>query len=183
MVESELFLHTVADLREKLLAKDQYSILRSAALMRQLVLDGKPLIHLANRVHKIRLEFVVSPMEPRNPPLESGMLWWGNDIYPYPFMSGQHLWRTVNLDGLLATDCVRSETQDFTVKDVLKFCANVSGGVHLGQPTDALERELAAIDDVGNIAGLSVSLSALPGIGKVLLAGLQPLIDAVNTEK
>jgi hypothetical protein len=53
------FLETVIDLDLKAATGGSYQVTRAAGLLRQLLLDHEPLVHLVNRQHRVRIAFDV----------------------------------------------------------------------------------------------------------------------------
>ena len=54
MIDSEaLFLRTLDDCRSAIAGEDEYELLRSTGLLRQLLIDGRPLVDVVNqKYHK-----------------------------------------------------------------------------------------------------------------------------------
>lgn len=180
MNAKELYLRTIRDLEQKSRSRDRYELLRSSALMRQLIFDDVPLIHAANREIRLKFRFTLTPLVEL--PLLFPGGWFAQDIRP----GGPLSWwpsKTVKLDEFMATNCLRCMSVRITIRQVIKFCANVKGGVHHGTPdiTEA-QIELGELDEAMKIGAVEASLNALPSIQSVLLAGLQPLTDEISKE-
>lgn len=69
---------------------------------------------------------------------------------------------------------------DYTVKDFLDACAHIMGGVHVGNPTPK-EAEILRFS-WGPDGHSPVSIHVMKEIAAVVLAGLQPLTDAVAAQ-
>jgi hypothetical protein len=52
-----LFLHSLADLAARIASADEYEVLRAAGILRQLLLDDQPLVHIVNRGPRLKLVF------------------------------------------------------------------------------------------------------------------------------
>jgi hypothetical protein len=89
---------------------------------------------------------------------------------PSPFAGAQRVTRT--LDQFLAAPCLRWNGADASVKDLIRACANVKGGVHLGKAKIAEEQALLDWDEVFSVIGEEPSLRALAGVCRVTLVGL-----------
>ena len=65
MDPDQLFLKTLSDLERRTGSEaSEYDVLRSSALLRQLLLDGGPLVHQVNRHRRLTLVFRVNVREP-----------------------------------------------------------------------------------------------------------------------
>src|SRR5947208_11895772 len=60
MEPDRLFLMTLQDLQERLSNLDEYGMLRTAGLLRQLLLDEPRLVDLVNRKFRLRIRFAVA---------------------------------------------------------------------------------------------------------------------------
>ena len=61
MDPDQLFLKTLSDLERRTGSEaSEYDVLRSSALLRQLLLDGSPLVHQVNRHRRLTLVFRVN---------------------------------------------------------------------------------------------------------------------------
>lgn len=169
----ECFLSTVADLDRKLVEGSHYSLIRAAGLLRQLLLDQVPLVEEINRTHRISLHFEVVDY---------------NHVPPIAF---DHHWRFIDppepgrgvtvrgLRGILRVPIYRSGDGIATVRDVIRACANAKGGVHYGPAQGTKERDLLEWDLVAKFFGREPSVAAVVAVGKVVLKGLRPLVEAV----
>ena len=171
---SKLFLNTLSDLETRL-GGTGYDLLRASALLRQLLLDGTPLVHLVNRRHRVRLEFTTLDTTVR-PPIVPTTHWQNLDTSQFPHAKT----RTVKIHGLLATYLLSYRGEEFTVRDVIKAGAELKGGVHSLNPRTDEERVLRDLDDVLNVGGLDASTAAMRGIIQVVLRGFRPLFLVVS---
>lgn len=200
MNAKELYVRTIQDLKERCESLDRYDLLRASALMRQLLFDDEPLIHAANREAKMKIRFTIVPWtEPHVIVNESEIdisqnalrrmlandAWVWSPIDPIPgLIPGIPIPTvTVKVDDFMKAICLRRGPTRITVRQVIKFCANVKGGVHRGDPDPAeAQTELQEMDKFIRVGGIEASLNVLPSIQRVLLAGLQPLTDVVIKE-
>lgn len=68
------------------------------------------------------------------------------------------------------------------MKDIIKYEANVKGGVHLGSPRKDVEKEID--QEIFCVGGLRFTLRQLISIARVTLEALKPLFIAlVDIEK
>jgi len=70
MSAEELFVRRFDDLVLGLKARDDYEIVKVGAILRQLLLDDTPLIHKANRQHRLKLRFVVNDISSKELPIQ-----------------------------------------------------------------------------------------------------------------
>ena len=176
----QVYLRTIDDVRQKLKG-DQHDIVMASGLLRKLLLDGgSSLVDQLNRNHRRRLTYeVISPTA-----LPAGL--------PTPDLHFQNIdpsWLAPNAgpkrdkvsrDGLLKLKCLSISATHFSVREIIKLCAHVFGGVHLVPPT---AREQILIDHQGLLFdGSSAAIHSLAGIINVIVAGLAPLTESVEAE-
>lgn len=86
----------------------------------------------------------------------------------------------VDLDNFLSAPCMTNQGITYSIRNIIKVCANIKGGIHVGQPITAAESELIQLDEVHKIFDQEPSIAALQQIASVGLRGLQPLVDAIQ---
>ena len=170
-----LFLSTVMDLDKKQAAADRYSAIRASGLLRQLLLDETPLVHVVNRQHRLDLVFRTIDFT-MPPPLRPEAHWLALD--PDPFPEARTL--TCNLKQFLAAPCLTWRGRSASVSDLVRACANAKGGVHLGRTKVADEQLLLDWDDVFTVLGEQPSLRAIVAVCRIALRGLSGLVSAVE---
>ena len=178
----QLFLDTLKDLEERIVAEDPYKILGASAVIRRLLLDDQPLIDQVNRAHRLKLSFECTKRWEMPVGVPEPTLWAtqdGFDATAPPFLTRQ----TVTLDQLFACVLLTVNGHQFTLREVVLFEANVMGAVHAGPPREEKERALAEINDYFAIGGYRASLRQLCAIGRVVLRGLAALRAAIETKK
>lgn len=169
--DARLLLRTLQDIEQKLQEDTEYAVLRAAGLLRQLLLDDTPLVHAVNRRYGRRLEFEV--VESRD------------DLAVQPDIH----WRTLDPSGFPGAMTTKVGLKEFlrapvltvggttaTVRDLIRACANVKGGVHLGKARTEAEGAIVDWDRVLGLAGWEPSLRALRGVCRIVLRGLLPLV-------
>jgi len=67
-----------------------------------------------------------------------------------------------------------------TVKDVILFEAHVMGGVHAGEARTDLERATKEISDNLTLFGYRASLRQLKAIARVVVKGVEQLLQSVG---
>lgn len=171
------FLDTVRDLDIKASnPNDKYGLKRASGLLRELIVDGLPLVVLANRDFGFKLQFeIVEPLPVRG---LAGVMVNANPVDP-----GRHLGAPVTMvdrDALLASPVVASDSnRNATIRDVISEFANKRGGVH----HDALDGDenstLTEYERTFQSANSDVALAALAEVASVVLRGLAPLVNAI----
>jgi hypothetical protein len=142
-------------------------------LLRQLLIDGEPLIHRINRKYHLNIEFEI--VEPSSPPILPVVHW--QNLLAAGFPEAKRI--RVNLERLLNAMCLRCDSFDYTVRDLIKTCANIMGGIHHCAP-DTKEKSLLDLDKTIEVAGEIPSLQALKAIVTIVLNGLLPLVNAIE---
>jgi hypothetical protein len=171
--EECFFFDTLQDIQEKLAVSTRYSLIRSSGLLRQLLIDGEPLIHRINRRYHLKIEFEI--VEPSSLPILPEVDW--QNLLAAGFPKAKRI--RVNLERLLNTNFLRCNSFDYTVKDLIKTCANIMGGIHHITP-DTKEQSLLDLDKAIEMAGEIPSLKALKAIVTIVLNGLLPLVNAIE---
>jgi hypothetical protein len=172
MHDDALFLRTIEDLSKKVNLGDQYDWLRASALVRQLLIDGHPLVDRVNHDPRLKLAFDV--------PDSSGAV----DEHTLVFMAGDGLLgvqprRTVDRDGFLATRLICVKGRWFTVHEIVDTVAHAVGGVHKGDPRGDSQSELAALDASLLVLGGGAATTQIRGIGHITIVGLKPVAEVV----
>jgi hypothetical protein len=171
-----LFLSTVIDLDQRVVAGDRYSLIRASGLLRQLLLDETPLAHVVNREYRTPLEFQTMEFS-QAPPVEPEAHWRLLDPEPFPGAQTQNC----SLKEFLAAPCLTWRGSCASVTDLIRACANAKGGVHLGRAKIADEQLLLDWDEVFSILGEQPSLRAIAAVCRVALRGLTGLVRAVES--
>src|SRR5882724_3312201 len=162
-----MYLGTIRELESKLATDDYYSLVRASGLMRQLLADSHCLMDSANEDFGLKLQFEVLAQEPISRP--DTFDWISIDPSPVP---GTPCTRKVNHEQLLKVQCGSVNGDCFTVLDIIRACAHVKGGVHIGEAKRSQEKLVVELDQVTSIGSRQPSLTSLCGIIRVVLAGL-----------
>ena len=175
--QEHIFINTLDDIREKLNRGDRYSIIRASGLLRQLLIDDSPLVHQVNRNYGISISLETIDFKLK-PPIKPFFHLQNIDASAFPDARKV----TSNLSQFLEAECLLYNQHEYTVKDIIKACANIMGGVHSGVPKTIKEQSLLQIDNVMSFGGLAPSLAALRGIVNVVLVALAPLESAIKEQ-
>ena len=176
----KLFLNTLDDLAERITSTDEYTILGASALIRKLLIDDFPLVDQVNRQHKLKTTFEISKTSPSIPGVPGQAVWSVQDgLDPETSHPGKPS-LTLNRDKLFSTVLAVVNGQNYTLREVVLFEANIMGGVHAGSPKEEQEKVLAKLNDKLAIGGHRASLRQLQAIGRVVIRALKPLRSAVE---
>ena len=174
MAKSEdeyLFLSTVVDIDHKVHEGSQYSLIRAAGLLRQLFLDAMPLVHVVNRPYRQKIEFETIDYRQQHPISPDAHK---VELDSYFFPGAKTI--KIDLEDFLKAPCFRIGDITATVRDLIRACANVKGGVHLGKAKTSEENIVLDWDRTFRLLGEEPSLKAIAGVCRVALRGLEPLI-------
>jgi hypothetical protein len=173
MEVDRLFIETLDDLRGRAVwGASEYALLRAAALLRELVLDDRPLVLAVNRARQHQLTYRV-----REPPPNPRLLAWLG-IDPAETAEGGAV-QDLRIKELLAFPMFFLDRSTLTVKDLILLGANVLGGVHLGPAKTASHQAHEIYPLKIKHGSTPLELVALVPITAVLLRGLEPLREAV----
>jgi len=178
-----LFLSTVAELEQRVESRVEYDILAISRLLRFLLSDEQPLVHHVNRAHRLRLRFqCTQPYILSIPGLPMPTTVSSQDGFDPETSIPGNLRVEVDLAGLLGQVVAIHEGRKLSVLDVIKYEAQVAGGVHAGEPRDAPAAALHEMNADYRIGGYTPSLRQLQAIGRVVLRGLTELRERVAAE-
>lgn len=168
-----LFVRTVGDLSQASRSHDWYTLLKSSAPLRLLLLDG--LMHKANERHNMKIQFrVADPGQP--PPFKFDKLWHSISPDGLPLQNVTY----ASLDQFLRLRVFESPTEVITVKDVIRAAANADGGVHFGAPRLPQEELMLALDTGSMRMGHSASRDFLRKICSVVVESAMPLLSKIQ---
>jgi len=172
-----LFIETINDIQEKLSTNRKYDIIKASGLLRILLLDAEPLVYKINKKYKVKLEFEVGEYKEKLPIETNLELHIRNlDVYKFP---GAKTDKT-NVKELLAIKCTNYKSTEISVKDLIKYCAHIKGGIHTGKPEDTIDKALISVDDQLKMVEEESSIILLKGILRIVLRGLKPLIQEIS---
>lgn len=181
MNPDKLFIRSLDDLHLSINSGDEYEVLRAAGILRQLFLDGSAsLVDQVNRNHRLQLLFqVIPPGFPHIAGFPEPDIWSAVDSIDPRLSSKMNTATNFKRDPFLGLRLGRVHGQDYSVADIIKFAANIAGGVHAGSPKDATSQNLEKLQEVYVFSELSIPLQHLRSIGRVVLEALRPLRDRV----
>ncbi len=179
-----LFLETLGDLEQRISSSDEYTVLGAAALLRKLLLDKVPLVNQVNRKYKLKITYEICDTEklfatfnvPGVPPLQFIGIQDALDPCSIPNPPV----KIVRRDAFLKTKVQASNGQYFTVRELIKYLANIAGAVHAGKSGTEENETLSEIESTLSVGGLPPTPGQLRAIGRVVLKAFTPLADAVR---
>ena len=157
----ELFVRAVNYLRLAAERPTPNNLLEAAAKLRQLFADANPLVHQANRLHRLKLTFFVVPVD-------------------QPLGSRPH---ALTLDQFLSSPIAYIEGRWFSVIEHIRYLANYAGAIHKSQPNDPESSTLESVGKAVEIGGIASTLYAIGPVCKIAIAGCQPLYDAITAKQ
>nr|WP_290226295.1 hypothetical protein [Trichocoleus desertorum] len=174
--EQELFfLETLRDIESKFLERKRYGLIRSAGLLRQLLLDSNALAHVVNQKYRLPIRFRV--MDYRTPPPGNPTMHW-QSLDPTLYPKSPTI--DINLDTFLKAPCLKMTSSQASVRDVIRACANAMGGVHMGTARTAQEKVVVDMEDVISIMGEGPTISALSNLCRISLRAMLPFVNAIH---
>jgi hypothetical protein len=201
MTPDELFLCTLEDLEIKLGGlewveradrRQEYGLVAAAALLRKLLLDGDRLVDLVNRARRIKLRYRIQGwpfmsgsslagyrVAVRRRGLPAGLPIVTPDASPEvaELLAPRELAR----EEFLATPVVKWNGVPVTAGGLIRYVANVGGGVHIGRP----RKKDLSVEALGNVLvdGYPLALTGLVDIAGTTLKALAPLRAIIEREE
>lgn len=150
----ESFIHSLNDLREKILSNNRYQLIKASGILRLLLTDH--LIHKANRKHQVKFQFYLTLNDFRKPGT-----------------------RSLNLKEFLATEWKAYREHTYSIKEIIDVSAHLMGGVHIQEPKDKKEIDIIDIFEHRPITYDTIK-SSLVGISNLTIEGLKELEDKIK---
>jgi hypothetical protein len=155
----------------------EYSLLRAGGLLRELLIDGLPVVREVNRERRLTLTFRV-----RRPPTTNDVVAWHiNSLDPNTEAEDGTI-EDLDLDHLLQVPVIHLGPDRLTIKDIVTLAANVRGGVHRGKPETREHKLIEAFQLKVTLGETPAELIALIPIVSVVLRGLEPLREAARRD-
>ncbi len=170
----DLFTRRYNELAEYSGSADHYTNLKCSSYLRQLLLDQTPLIHLANKETRLKIEYKVDNTFRQKLPLSSAILYTSTEIGNLVLKSSVNL-KILKLDQFLGLPILEIDNSCFTVREIIKFASNKSGGIHYDPLVDTsekvLETSLEQLEKI-KIPALAIAINI---ITQIVLVALRPL--------
>lgn len=180
MDDETLFIRTLSDIHKSINSDDEYEVLRASALIRQLFLDGSnSLFDRVNRTYRTKLEFEIAEFDnPVKLPFKPAI--WTSFTELTPKEAPLHWVRKkVNRDKFFALIVASVENHDYSVRELIKFAANMMGGVHSGSSADDKGKKLENLKGLYIFSNINTALLFVKAVGQNTLTTLTPLRDKI----
>lgn len=146
------FIDTLKDLSARITPGTEYDLVRASGLLRQLLLDQTPLIHLVNRQTRMKLIFEIKKWPDTNPQIGKLQLQSPEPDDEMPRIK-------VDFDSFLSTNVLFFHEHAYTVKDIIKTISNIQGGVHRDRPKNDKDSNLESDQFTSLTFGMAGSTS------------------------
>ncbi len=169
----ELFLSTVADLRDRLDNPTDYDLVRAAGLCRQLLLDRRPFLNMIERLYDYKTRFRVIDFD-GNVFYGAGLTMVWVSIAPNKVIGKS---KDVQLREFLHTKLLRLDSYLYTVTQIIRAASHCMGGIHSFEPEDEIEQALNDLER-GGVVGPDAHKTthyAIKSVCQVVLKAIEPL--------
>lgn len=170
----DLFTRRYNELAEYSGSADHYTNLKCSSILRQLLLDQTPLIYLANKGTRLKIEFKVDNTFHQQLPLSSAILFTSTEIGNLVLKFSVNL-KILKHDQFLALEILEIDNTRFTVREIIKFASNKQGGIHFDTSIDSDEKILeASLEKLEKLKTPALAI-AINSIAQIVLIALRPL--------
>lgn len=182
MLAEWLFVETVTDVRRRShepSARSRYELLGIAPLLRKLLIDGRPLLNTV-RVGRpdVPTEFRIKQWSAPERGLDGEELPYLLRLGGPELVGGPDDPALPKLRQFIGARVGLVQGQPLTVREVVKYYANVEGGVHFGVPDEDVQRVLNQMASLllGHSNG---QIETLAHIGTIVVDALTPLCESI----
>lgn len=176
------YLRTIEDLERRIEDSDPYEILLASGLIRKLLLDEDSLVDQVNKKYKVKLSFKVGISMFHPSTLRNSQFYSIQDSLDPDGLGANKPSKMLKREQFLKTTVLYSNNQEYSIKDIIRFEANISGGVHAGTPKNKKDEILKEINQIFSLGGYQASLRQLKAIGHVILKSLAPLTEKIRNQ-
>ncbi|WP_276374869.1 hypothetical protein [Chryseolinea sp. H1M3-3] len=175
VIPENLFARRINELKKYRYTNDYYQALKSAAILRQLLIDQDALVHTVNRGPRIAIRFKVDNTFTTKLPLNSSIHYTPTELGNMVLRMSLGL-QELKLDKFLGLNILEIDGTTFTVLELIKYAANKQGGVHFENATgEALKASLDKLEQFKAPALILV----LNTIVEIVLIALRPLVQEI----
>lgn len=167
MNHSRLFEELLLELQGLINSENEYELIKSSRVLRQLLLDGDALLHLVNRELRASPQFTVRRIDDLK----------GRQFDPHIYPGDNQNVVSHNLQNFLSQSLGLSNGKAVTVREVIKFGAIVLGGVHFKDDPKGEYAHITAIHNARGESAISDVLLALQNVGAITRDALIPIRD------
>jgi hypothetical protein len=176
----DLFARNYNELSSFRSTNDVLKSIKLAAILRQLILDSSPLLHVVNRKHRIKIKFSVDSTFRRYFKTDAFIKYTSTEIGDLKLVFSKNL-KELDIANFLSLDILEIEGTNFTVREIIKFAANKAGGVHFDTNLDVRENELLTSLRKINAHSNEVISVLINAITDITLLALKDLKEKVLT--
>lgn len=182
MLAEWLFVETIDDVRRRSAdpgERSRYELLGIAPLLRKLLIDGRPLLNTVRAARQqVPTAFHIrqwsAPKEPQHGESLPYILRLGGP----ELIGGPEDPALSNLKQFIRARVGMVQGQPLTVREVVKYYANVEGGVHFGVPEENAQHILSQIAPL--LLGRSTGhIEILAHLGAIVVDALTPLCESI----
>lgn len=175
--QDRLLLETLRDIEQKIAGHSSYDLIRLSALLRHLLLDGRPLIDQVNGNYRLQLRFKVLDLKVAGPVAEEiGP----PEVHIHALSPDGLDSREVTSSQLLKSIVIESGSVQITAREIIRTVAHVLGGVHSEPAKEPLDGLLEQLAKELHVHKSPVVLYAIHDIARVVVHGLLPLAAAIS---
>lgn len=171
--EEYLFICSLDELKHRIESLNDYNAVKASALLRQLLLEGRTLLDMVNKEHRLKITFTTSRANEAIFKLKP--IFYYDGITPNDRLPSDDL----NLNQFLSKIAVIHGDETFTVKNLISACANKLGGVHV-DIDETKDKDLLILLNHFYIQRGSSIYKSIGDISEVVLNALQPLVDVIT---
>lgn len=176
---NDLFLSWYGDLNDYSKTADYFKLLKTGGVLRILLLDPKPLMHLANKKFKLKIRFKVNDLPKINDFPGKPMIICNSYMLDPTIMTLKNPVLVKTLDQFLAQNIIESEECFLTILELIKFVANKFGGIHFDETLSyEQKKKKLLLDKLSNI-GLNPVPFSMKVSSRIVLTALKPLYEAI----
>jgi len=184
LTPEEVFKYRYERLSQILEGGQSAQLLDVAHILRQFLIDSPSIVDIVNRNHRVKIKFEV--FESADEKIERLRSITGDApsfVYSGTVLPPFAPRKSLNRESFLSFNILFLNGQHFTVRQVIKACANRMGGVHYSNPSsdDREESILRRLDELMIIGGAPATLSSLILVGRIVSNGLGELYSKVNS--
>lgn len=180
MNDKEIFKYRYEKLGNILEGQNAFELLDLALILRQMLVDGYNLLDALNANLRLKINFNIYASTTKDfvefstsngLPIPE-VIWFG-DI--------DSRTKYVNKDSFLKNKILFFKGKHFSVRQIIKACANRLGGVHLGKAEQDNDEELIMriLNNNLHIGGAPSMMRALHSIGMITFKALNPLYEKI----
>lgn len=182
MLAEWLLVETVADVRrrsEDPSVRSRYELLGIAPLLRKLLIDGRPLLNTVRAARpEVRTQFRIMQWSAPEDDQHEGDLPYLLRLGGPELVGGPKDPALPKLKHFIGAKVGMVQGRPLTIREVVKYYANVEGGVHFGVPDEGTQRVLSQM--APTLLGQSTGhIEILAHLGAIVVDALTPLCESI----